>query len=178
MQNASYNRVNPAFKSKYADLAAIREATLPALNKHGLAIWQGTEVDEKGLRLTTRLLHKSGEWMESTYPIPLSDKPQVMGSALTYARRYTWAAACGITADEDDDAEIASKAKTNGNGHHAPQSGPITAEQAKTLRNAVKEVEADEALFTRYLKVDSLEGLPASQFPRAMAALDAKRAAK
>ncbi len=178
MPNAAYNRVNPGFKSKYADLASIREATLPALNKHGLALWQGTQVDERDrMVLVTRLFHKSGEWIESTYPIPLNEKPQVMGSALTYARRYAWSAACGITADDDDDAEGASKAKPNGNGvHPVPSAGLITPDQLKTLINALNEVGADEAQLAAYLKVPGLTFLPASQFQRAMAALEGRKA--
>lgn len=172
MTNAAYNKVNPGFKSRYADLAAIREVTLPALNKNGLALIQTTQFAEGRLMLVTRLAHKGGQWIEGTYPIAISDKPQVMGSALTYARRYAWAALCGITAEEDDDAEVASKTKSNGNGHEAP----ITSEQLKTLRVAINEVDADEALFTKYLKVPSLDKLPAGRFDGALAALDAKRA--
>lgn len=177
MTNATLNKINPAFKSRYADLAAIREATLPALNKHGLALIQTTDFLEGGLFLTTRLVHKSGQSITGSYPLPVADKPQVMGSALTYARRYAWASMCGITADDDDDADAASKAKPNGNGNGnvAPQAGAITAEQAKTIRNAIKEVDADEHLFVKYLKVTSLDQLPAAQYQRALEALASKR---
>lgn len=106
MSNAVYNRQNPHFRSKYADLASVRDATIPALSKHGLSIAQVTSFDaDRSFILTTRLSHASGQWMESEYPLPLQpDKPQVMGSAQTYARRYAWASICGIAADEDDDA--------------------------------------------------------------------------
>lgn len=109
MENAPLNKTNPHFRSKYADLAAIRDATMPALAKNGLAIVQFTKVcDDGSIRLVTRLMHQSGETIEGEYPLPMAaDKPQVMGSAITYARRYCWAAMCGITADEDDDANEA-----------------------------------------------------------------------
>lgn len=176
MKNAPMNRVNPHFKNKYADLAAIRDTTLPTLNKHGISLIQATEITDAGLVLATRLSHKSGQFVESVYPLPTGAAPQVLGSALTYARRYSWASICGIAAEDDDDAEIASTnngaTKTNGNAHDAP----ITSAQLATIRNAINEVDADESLFTKYLKVPSLDRLPASRYDGAMAALDAKRA--
>ena len=108
MEPAVFNRTNPHFKSRYADLAAIRDATLPALNKYGLSIVQATLLTAVGFVLFSRLIHKSGQWIEGEYPITIGT-PQSMGSQLTYARRYSWSGLCGITADEDDDAEAAEK---------------------------------------------------------------------
>lgn len=130
MENAPLNKTNPHFRSKYADLAAIRDATMPALAKNGLAIVQFTKVcDDGSIRLVTRLMHQSGETVEGEYPLPMAaDKPQVMGSAITYARRYCWAAMCGITADEDDDAN---EAQAN-----APKQAPKVAPKQQTARQA------------------------------------------
>jgi hypothetical protein len=181
MKNAPLNKINPHFKNKYADLAAIRDATLPALNKHGLSIWQGTEMSADGFFLITRLIHKSGQSLASVYPLPLAtDKPQMIGSALTYARRYAWAAACGITADDDDDAETASKAKTNGNGTHPETkgAGPISAEQYKTLTTALNEVGAQEHQLATYFQIPDLKQLPAAKFQRAMQAVEGRRTAQ
>lgn len=108
MSNATLNKTNPHFKSRYADLAAIRDAAIPALAKHGLAVTQLPDVTEDGFMLVTRLMHESGEWISSTYPLPTDlGKPQQMGSAQTYARRYSLAALVGISAEEDDDANAA-----------------------------------------------------------------------
>lgn len=108
LKNATYNSTNPHFKNKYADLAQLRDCTAPILAKHGLSIVQGTtysnEIGGPEFVLATRLLHKSGEWLESLYPIPI-DKSQIMGSAITYARRYSLAAMCGIAGEPDDDGE-------------------------------------------------------------------------
>ena len=128
MENASLNRENPHFKSKYADLASIRDATIPALSKNGLALIQYTEATERGLLLHTRLAHTSGEYIESTYPV-IADlsKPHPTGSALTYAKRYSWAAICGISADEDDDGN-AKQDETKGATKRAGEtftSGPL-----------------------------------------------------
>lgn len=107
MKAAPLNKINPHFKSKYADLPAVIDAVRPALVKHGLSVTQTTQlVEGGGLKLVTTLHHASGESLSSEYPLPVG-KPQEMGSALTYARRYTLAAICCIAADEDDDANAA-----------------------------------------------------------------------
>lgn len=129
MKNAPLNKTNPHFKSKYADLAAIRDATIPALSKHGLSIVQYTKLREGALVLFTRLQHTSGEFIEGEYPIPNNpDKPQVMGSAQTYAKRYSWAAMCGIAADEDDDGNGAQQPKPTAQRQAAPSEEPATNE--------------------------------------------------
>lgn len=108
MTNATLNKTNPHFKSKYADLPTIRDATVPVLAKHGLTVTQFTRVRDNALLLVTRLAHTSGESIEGEYPLPYQvDKPQAMGSAMTYARRYGLAAMCGIAAEEDDDGNAA-----------------------------------------------------------------------
>jgi len=115
MDNAPMLSENPHFRSKYADLASIRNATVPHLAKNGLALFQSiSAVNGSGLLLVTRLAHSSGQWVESAYPIPLDSKPHIMGSAITYARRYSWAAICGIAAEEDDDANAAQDNAKNG----------------------------------------------------------------
>ena len=111
MENAIMNRTNPHFKTKYADLAAVLNAARKPLSANGLAIVQtiGDGV------LHTRLLHTSGQWIASEHPLPMSGRPQEIGSALTYARRYSLSALIGIAADEDDDATGAEKAhRANG----------------------------------------------------------------
>lgn len=168
MKNAVLNRVNPHFKNRYADLAAIRDAVIPALSKHGVAVTQFTDFRDGTSVLVTRLMHESGQWIEGAYPLTQQTNPQAMGSQLTYARRYNLSAIAGISADEDDDAEIATANKNE------PTSA-ITADQVRTLRAAINEVEAEEHLFVKYLKIDKLESLPAREFDRAMAALNAKR---
>jgi hypothetical protein len=108
MKNAKLNKVNPHFKSKYADLAEIRDTITPALTKHGIALLNGTEPMENALHVVTRLVHKSGQWAESRFPVPY-DKPQAMGSGITYGKRYNEAALTNIAADEDDDATTANE---------------------------------------------------------------------
>lgn len=105
MKAATFNKVNPHFKNKYADLSAVLDAIRKPLADNGLSITQTTEVRENGFVLVTTMRHQSGQWIASEYPLPQAAKPQELGSALTYARRYSLSAIACIAADEDDDAE-------------------------------------------------------------------------
>lgn len=107
IKNATLNKINPHFKSKYADLAAIFDAVRKPLADNGLVVTQTTEIREGGFILVTMLAHASGQWIHSEYPLPMAGKPQELGSALTYARRYSLSAIAGVAADEDDDANAA-----------------------------------------------------------------------
>lgn len=96
---AMKDSVNPHFKSSYADLAAIWEAVRVPLTKHGLSVPQAVVGDE----LHTLLLHSSGQWIESMYPIrPVKTDPQSFAAAVTYARRYSLAAITGCPSIDDD----------------------------------------------------------------------------
>ena len=104
---------NPHFKSKYAGLDACVEAVIDALHKHGIGLMQRTLHCESGVTVETVFIHIGGETMSSgPLHVPASkNDPQGYGSALTYARRYSLMAACGI-APEDDDGNAASRAVT------------------------------------------------------------------
>lgn len=103
--------VNPHFRSKYADLAACVEAVIDSLNANGIALVQHTHECADGVIVETMFLHESGESLScGKLHVPAAkNDPQGYGSALTYARRYSLMAACGI-APEDDDAEAGTKA--------------------------------------------------------------------
>jgi hypothetical protein len=101
---------NPHFRSKYADLSACVEAVIEGLNGAGIALIQRTSMDDTGVTVETVFVHESGEMMEcGKLHVPAAKQdPQGYGSALTYARRYSLMAACGI-APEDDDGNAATK---------------------------------------------------------------------
>ena len=105
---------NPHFRSRYADLSACVEAVIDALNANGIALMQKTYECKDGVMVETVFIHDSGEVMESgLLHVPATKQDaQGYGSALTYARRYSLMAACGI-APEDDDGNAASKPKTS-----------------------------------------------------------------
>jgi len=107
---------NPYFKSSYASLAAVWEATRPILSKHGLSIVQLPSHDESGYYVETMLMHGSGQWIKSrTYMKPAKDDPQGIGSLISYARRYALQAVTMVCPD-DDDGEAAM-----GRNNNAPQ---------------------------------------------------------
>lgn len=93
------------FSYKYADIADVLAIALPVLGRHGIAVMQPTFVDGNRMYLLTRLVHSSGDWMESLYPVcELQGNHQKMGASLTYARRYALSSLIGIAAEEDTDA--------------------------------------------------------------------------
>ena len=99
---------NPFYHSKYAPLDGVIAATDAALSANGLAVTQLPENEG----LTTLLLHTSGQYISSLYPIrPVKDDPQGLGSAITYARRYALSAILGVASEPDDDANAASGGK-------------------------------------------------------------------
>jgi len=110
--NAAKSSDNPFFGSKYADLAEVMGVSKPALAENKLAIIQApsTRIDAGGIvvEITTRIIHGSGEWIEDTLSLkPVKQDPQGIGSCISYGRRYSWSAFCGI-AQEDDDGAAAS----------------------------------------------------------------------
>lgn len=109
MKAAAFNKTNPHFKNKYADLTAVIDAARAPLSESGLAWSQTPEMQDGAFCLVTRLMHSSGQWIAGQYPLPAQATPQQLGSALTYAKRYSLAAIIGISSDEDDDAEGARK---------------------------------------------------------------------
>jgi len=113
MGNATKGSSNPFFKSKYADLNAIREACMPALHNHGISCLQPTvHIDGKNF-IKTILLHESGESFEGLTEIIYSkvNDAQAQGSGITYARRYGLQSLLNIGADDDDGNKASMPAK-------------------------------------------------------------------
>lgn len=108
MLTAKEGSNNPFFKSKYADYNSIRDAVIAPLTKNGLSWIHIVQPIEGNVCVITLLMHSSGQWIKSVFPIPPNKgDSQSMGSAITYLKRYSLAAitgcACGI--GEDDDGE-------------------------------------------------------------------------
>lgn len=181
MQNAAMNRVNPHFKSKYADLAALTDAIRGPLSANGLAVVQIIQPSERGLVLKTTLMHSSGQYISTEYPLPHSPKPHEMGSGLTYARRYSLGALVCIASDEDDDGNAAMASKNgnghtaNGNGHHGPDD-QISVGQLKEIERLIEEVGANADNVCKACHVEGLEDLTQAQFQKAKTKLEAMRA--
>ena len=115
LTHASKSSTNAGFRAangkpaKYADLAAVWEACREVLTKYGLSVSQFIESDEPNrVKLTTQLMHQSGQWLRSTASLPVTKQdPHGHGSGITYLRRYALAAAVGVYQDDDDDANEA-----------------------------------------------------------------------
>lgn len=116
----AFDKVNPHFRSKYASLAAIQKATLPALNRNGIAHTSRTVIDGDNIVVKTYLIHGGVAFVKATWPVgKVSANPQQLGSALTYARRYTLQSVLGVSADDDDDGNAAQPPPA------APESDPF-----------------------------------------------------
>lgn len=103
MVNASKDSTNPHFKSKYADLTSVRDACVPFLNKHGIAVLQPIVQLENKQYIKTMLLHETGESMEClTEIMHTQNTAQAHGSGITYARRYGLQSLVCIGAEDDD----------------------------------------------------------------------------
>lgn len=90
----------------YADLASIWDKIRGNLADNFLSIIQSPTTHSGEPHLTTIVAHSSGEWVEDSMPLKITqDTPQGQGSAITYARRYMLCAMLGIVADSDNDAQ-------------------------------------------------------------------------
>lgn len=171
MGKAIKDSTNPAFRSKYADLASVMDACLPALNANGVAVYQPTIDDDTGRFVETILAHESGETIRCRVPLIVQKNDmQGYGSAVTYARRYGLMCMAGI-APEDDDGNAAAKA--------APvveRPINISADQFVQLMGMIESTASDPAKLAQWLGVKMLEDLNVQQWERAMTQLRKKLA--
>lgn len=143
---------NPHFKSRYADLSACVEAVVEALNDNGIALTQHTHHAEGGVCVETILIHESGEELSFGKLFVPSSKndAQGYGSALTYARRYSLMAACGL-APEDDDGNAASVSAPRTApkfGYSSPaKPAPRTTDEAPKVKAKPAPVPVEEGAF-------------------------------
>lgn len=166
--------INPAFKSKYADLADVVSVAIPALTEQGVAMYHTMLRDEHGAMMRTILVHGvSGTEISCDVPLIINKNDmQGMKSATTYAKRIGLESLTGI-APEDDDGNAAAKA--------APKVEPIRligAEQFQQINDLIFSTETDEVKFCAYWKVKTLEDMTEKQAADAIAMLKKKSAAQ
>lgn len=193
MQAAIKDKINPFFKSSYADLGSVWDAARPVLSKYGLCIMQTTEMNPDGSKIimVTTLAHTSGQWMKSYLPLnPSKNDSQGIGAAITYLRRYSLSAIVGVVCDEDDDGEtISGRGKQN---HTQPpiQASSLQKEKQEahervgkpqiialtTLMNNLDEESSKS--FHDWIKktfnAESVQDIPKSCFEKCMVSLNAK----
>lgn len=156
------DKTNPAFRSKYLSLDALVDTIQPVLYQNKL-VWTTLPVsDEHGQpALFYRLAHaETGEEISGTMPLLLTKQdPQAMGSAITYARRYSLCAVLNLVADDDDD---------DGNGAGASfgarpsATEPASEAQLKLLRDLITKHRPSEPVLKAML-ADVQSGLDPSR---------------
>ena len=103
MKNPPVDSVNPHFRSKYASLAAVRDAVVAALAAQGLAVVQPLSTPEGRLTCETWLLHESGEYLATSMTLPVDPPtPQGYGLVATYLRRYALTALLCVAGDDEE----------------------------------------------------------------------------
>lgn len=175
MESASKSNINPHFKSKYADLASVREAMREPFAANGLSVVQGLRTVNGGIEVETILFHASGQSIRETLMVPTPRfDAQGLGSAATYGRRYGLMAIAGL-ASEDDDGNAVSGGNTRGTLRPVEAvSSPVTAEQATEIKHRIVEAAADLPKFLKTFGIEHIEDMPASRFDEAMRKLAAK----
>ena len=112
MENLKKDSSNPFFKSQYSSLEAVLDTVRPVFQKYQIAIIQGSGFGTNGtagINIITRLIHESGQWIETDFPMPLSKQDsQAAGSASSYGRRYALKAIVSL-AEVDDDGQSSSE---------------------------------------------------------------------
>jgi len=148
VENALKSSTNPHFKSKYADLAEILNTVRPVFSANCIAIVQTPTFESGVASVETMLCHESGEFISSVCSSPVSKQDaQGIGSAITYLRRYSLAAMCGI-AQEDDDGQQAvapplRQAQPERKLSNAEREMGVKDMRAAVDENALKQVWAD-----------------------------------
>jgi hypothetical protein len=186
------NRSDSPQSFRYASLSSGLDIIRKALGGQQIAIAQTTDIDRANgtVNLTTLLLHTSGEWISSDWPvcqISETSAPRRMGAALTYARRYALFTMVGIAGEDDLDApDIANDQPQREKAAEAPIA-PSSGLEPATVRSSqfrtgnpanppVREkLGAEESATVRAQLIQEIQTLPEGELqPRAIAILKAK----
>lgn len=196
VKNPKNSAKNPQFSSQYAPLDEILELVRPSLGKFGLSIVQDTGGALEDITIATRLLHESGEWMESE-PLHFKGEQtlkgggtklsvQGAGSAITYGRRYQLTAILGLAGNDDDDGNTANESRKNGkqqsddteDDSEDVRNKKIDDLKVKTLKGRLETAGMDEGKFLDFYHVDKLENITNEIYVRGMNALEKRIAEK
>jgi hypothetical protein len=136
MDNAAKDGMNPHFKSAFATLASVRSVTYGPLSRHGLALTQHPSADGAVVTVRTLLIHEDGGWLATeTSATAKGADPQSIGSAISYLRRYSLAAVCGVAQEDDDGQGATGPVEAMA---QAVRAEPMTDGQKKLLLDLVK----------------------------------------
>ncbi len=158
---------------KYADLADLSAAVLPALAAQGIAWTCPTVMTDRGLILRGQLIHESGERLEAVWPLPNTSDSKALGGAVTYGRRYLLSTLTGVAAEEDNDAahtevlreyqdDRRERPRQQQQREQRPAPDPAVAELGAEIGALIKgrgwDAAAVRARFTEEYGVDSTQG--------------------
>lgn len=148
--NAAKEGTNPHFNHKYSTLKSVWSVCKTPLTDNGLSIVQSPEVENQTVKVTTTLLHKTGQWIESSITMPVKKWDcQGIGSAITYARRYALAAMVGVAPDgDDDDGEAAVN-------HHQKTQQPANQQQSQQQQQSQPAQQQTQNEKTDFQKVNA-----------------------
>lgn len=172
--HASKDSANPAFNSKYADLAANIIAVRPALSKHGIALMQfdASDVERQTASVTTAL-HCGEQWISVTVEAPAAGRGgfnvQSLGACWTYLRRYTLQALCGLASDDDDGNILAVENKPIANKletvSKSVDTTPIMQEESDHIKSELKRTERKAQQLYDFLGQKPGSIIPARRYP-------------
>lgn len=177
---ASENKNNPYFKSAYADLMSVVQASRPALTKNGLSVMQIITDNDEGKWLITKLMHNSGEWVQSKVRIvPPKNDVQSISSTVTYMKRMCYVSLLGVVCgDEDDDGEaaVATSRETFAKGtglntkYNPVQESPetVSKDQLDEMEYELAEYPDIAEMILEGLKLQNLCDLPKSKYHASM----------
>jgi hypothetical protein len=175
IEGATKDKLNPHFKSKYADLGSVIDAIKPALIKNGLYFTQRPQPSEGGVTVETVIGHASGEEMSlGALFVPANkNDAQAFGSALTYARRYALVTAFGVPV-EDDDGNAAARGQSRS---AVSPSQPINDSDWALAVQLIEATGTDTQKVCEAHKIGSLKEMTAEQFASLRPILEKRLAA-
>lgn len=151
-------------KVKYARWEDMQEKIFPVTSKHGLNVTHRVRVEGGVVIVTCILSHDGGHQETTELPLPIDgtgskNAVQAIGSSVSYGKRYTAAALLGVRLEGED-----------------PDGGPppseaIDATQADYIRTLLEDADKDEAKWCQYVKIETVEDLPAKKFDDVVAQL-------
>ena len=162
------DKTNPHFKSRYASLESMKNATMPALRKHGLTLNFFPATIEGVNYMEAMLMHTSGEYILTRYIVcPEKNTMQGMGSAWTYLKRYIWGSVFSLYDDTNDDEEGESLAEKK-----SPPSKTISARELGELEGKIGNNPTLLSSVLKFCKIQELREMEVAQFPQVIARLN------
>lgn len=126
LDNATKSSKNPHLRNSYADLTSVITCVRPVFAEHDLALVQSPTYENDKLVMATRIIHKSGEWIEGIVPVIYAESKginimQALGAAISYSRRYGAMAMTSLGTEDDDGHSAAPVRRAENQNARAPE---------------------------------------------------------